>query len=65
MTAVPEIDDGQGSQIIWSDWRALSVGRIWPCVVAAIGVLLVVMGAVLFSPDFTTSAIGASINCFG
>ena len=34
------------------------VGRVWPWLVAAIGVLIIVAGAVLFSPDavFTSAA---------
>jgi hypothetical protein len=39
------------------------VGRIWPWVVAAIGVLIVVVGAVLFSPD--AAAAGSSPTWFG
>ena len=37
-------------------WRP--VGRVWPWLVMAIGVLIVVVGAVLFSPDavFTSTA---------
>jgi hypothetical protein len=34
------------------------VGRVWPWLVAAIGALIIVAGAVLFSPDavFTSAA---------
>ena len=37
-------------------WRP--VGRAWPWVVAAVGVVIIVVGAVLFSPDttFTSTA---------
>ena len=40
------------------------VGHIWPWVIAAIGVLIVVVGAVLFSPD-TAAAAGSSPTWFG
>jgi hypothetical protein len=37
-------------------WRP--VGRIWPWIVAAIGVLMVVAGAVLYSPDAEVTSSG-------
>jgi hypothetical protein len=43
------------------------VGHIWPWVVAALGVLIVVVGAVLFSPDAGADAVssGPSPTWFG
>jgi hypothetical protein len=43
------MDEFRGStHMIESSWRP--VGRIWPWIVAVLGVLIVVAGAVLFTP---------------
>jgi hypothetical protein len=44
---------------------SLSLGRIWPWIVAAIGVLIVVAGAVLYSPDAEVASSGPSPTWFG
>jgi hypothetical protein len=43
------------------------VGHIWPWMVAALGVLIIVVGAVLFSPDAHADAVpsGPSPTWFG
>ena len=53
----PQTDDAQGAQLGWLDWSALPMGRIWPWLAVTFGVMAVVVGAVLFSPDvvFATS----------
>jgi hypothetical protein len=40
-------------------------GRIWPWIVAAIGVLIVVVGAVLYSPDAEVTSSGPSHTWIG
>ena len=42
-----------------------TLGRIWPWIVAAIGVLIVVVGAVLYSPDAQVASSGPSPSWFG
>jgi len=43
-------------------WR---VGRVWPWLVVAIGVLIVVVGAVLFSPDAVVTSTAPTPIWFG
>jgi hypothetical protein len=43
----------------------LSVSRIWPWIALAIGVLIVVAGAVLYSPDAEVASSGPSPTWFG
>jgi hypothetical protein len=41
------------------------VGHIWPWVVAALGMVIIVVGGVLFSPDAEAKPSGPSPTWFG
>jgi hypothetical protein len=60
------MDEFRGSpQMFAFESPVRPVGRIWPWAVAAIGALIVVVAAVLFSPDAAATAAGASPTWFG
>jgi hypothetical protein len=60
------MDEFRGTALmIEIELSSRTLGRIWPWIVAAIGVLIVVVGAVLYSPDAQVASSGPSPSWFG
>jgi hypothetical protein len=60
------MDEFRGAaQMSEIDLLSRPAGRVWPWIVAVIGVLIIVVGAVLYSPDAEVTSSGPSPTWIG